>query len=53
MPNPFSVKRTTTDNLSIISLEGAVDAHTAPQFEEAVQSAIDAGHNKLSLTARN
>jgi anti-sigma B factor antagonist len=47
MPNPFSVKTDYTDNLSIISLEGAVDAHTAPEFEEAVQSAIDAGHNKI------
>jgi len=47
MPNPFSVTTNDDDNLSIISLEGAVDAHTAPQFETAVQSAIDAGHNKI------
>ena len=47
MPNPFSVKTDYADNLSVISLEGAVDAHTAPQFEEAVQSAIDAGHNNI------
>ena len=47
MPQPFSVSTEFEDNLSIISLEGAVDAHTAPQFEAAVQSAIDAGHNKI------
>ena len=47
MPSPFSVKTDYTDNLSIISLEGAVDAHTAPKFEEAIQSAIDAGHNNI------
>ena len=47
MPSPFSVKTDFAENLSIISLEGAVDAHTAPQFEEAVQSAIDAGHNNI------
>ena len=47
MPSPFSVKTDYADNLSIISLEGAVDAHTAPQFEEAVQAAIDAGHNNI------
>ena len=47
MPSPFSVKTEYADNLSTIILEGAVDAHTAPQFEEAVQSAIDAGHNNI------
>jgi anti-sigma B factor antagonist len=47
MPSPFSVKTDYADNLSIISLEGAVDAHTAPEFEEAVQAAIDAGHNNI------
>lgn len=47
MPSPFSVKTDYAENLSIISLEGAVDAHTAPQFEEAVQAAIDAGHNNI------
>jgi anti-sigma B factor antagonist len=47
MPSPFSVKTDNVDNLSVISLEGAVDAHTAPQFEEAVQAAIDAGHNNI------
>lgn len=47
MPSPFSVKADYADNLSVISLEGAVDAHTAPQFEEAVQAAIDAGHNNI------
>lgn len=47
MPNPFSVNTDYEDNLSIIRLEGAVDAHTAPQFEAAVQGAIDAGHNRI------
>jgi anti-sigma B factor antagonist len=43
MPNPFSVTTDFEDELTIIRLEGAVDAHTAPRFEEAVQSAIDEG----------
>lgn len=47
MPNPFSVTTDFDENLSIIHLEGAVDAHTAPQFEAAVQAAIDAGHNNI------
>jgi anti-sigma B factor antagonist len=47
MPNPFSVETESSDGFAIIRLEGAVDAHTAPQFEEAVQSVIDAGENKI------
>jgi anti-sigma B factor antagonist len=47
MPNPFSVTTDFEDNLTIIHLEGAVDAHTAPQFEQAVQSAIDEGKHHI------
>ena len=47
MPSPFSVNTDTTGGFAVIHLEGAVDAHTAPQFEEAVQSVIDAGQNKI------
>ena len=47
MPNPFSVETNADNDFAIIRLEGAVDAHTAPQFEEAVQSVIDAGQNKI------
>ena len=47
MPNPFSVKTETDDDFAVIHLEGAVDAHTAPQFEEAVQKVIDDGQNKI------
>lgn len=43
MPNPFSIQTAVEGGLSIISLEGFVDAHTAPQFENAVQSEIDSG----------
>ena len=47
MPNPFSVETESSDGFAVIRLEGAVDAHTAPQFEEAVQSVIDDGQNKI------
>ena len=47
MPNPFSVETELSDGFAVIRLEGAVDAHTAPQFEEAVQSVIDDGQNKI------
>ena len=47
MPNPFSVETETDGEIAVIHLEGAVDAHTAPKFEEAVQTVIDAGQNKI------
>lgn len=47
MPVPFSISTVYDDDLAIISLEGAVDAHTAPQFESAVQAAIDEQKNRI------
>ncbi len=47
MPNPFAIQTAVEDGLAIITLEGFVDAHTAPQFESAVQSEIDSGHKRL------
>lgn len=47
MPNPFAIQTEQRDGLSIITLEGFVDAHTAPQFENAVQSEID--NNRLRI----
>lgn len=47
MPNPFAVQTAQEGGLSIIKLEGFVDAHTAPQFETTIQKAIDAGQMRL------
>ncbi len=47
MPNPFSISSVTEEDFAVIKLEGAVDAHTAPQFEEAVQKVIDDGQNNI------
>lgn len=47
MANPFSVQKARQAGLSVVSLEGFVDAHTAPQFEQAIQSEIDAGRIRL------
>lgn len=47
MPNPFALQTSQQDGLSIITLEGFVDAHTAPQFESAVQTEMDAGRTKI------
>jgi len=47
MPNPFSVTTDSEGDFAVIHLAGAVDAHTAPQFEEAVQKVIDEGQNNI------
>lgn len=47
MPNPFALSKAMQDGLSIIHLEGYLDAHTAPQFEAAIQSEIDAGRFQI------
>ena len=41
MANPFVLNVVAKDGLSLISLEGYLDAHTAPKFEEAIQDEID------------
>lgn len=47
MPNHFSVETETDGDFVVIRLEGAVDAHTAPKFEEAVEKVIEDGKNKI------
>jgi anti-sigma B factor antagonist len=45
--NPFSITRSAEGALVVLALEGFLDAHTAPEFEKAVQSEIDGGHRQL------
>ena len=47
MPNPFNVSTRQQNGISIIALDGFVDAHTAPQFEAAIQTELDAGHVRI------
>jgi anti-sigma B factor antagonist len=47
MANPFSVQTDLADDLAVVRLDGYVDAHTAPQFEQAVQSVIDQGQHRI------
>lgn len=47
MPNPFALRNSFEDGFSVIKLEGYLDAHTAPQFEQAVQYEFDAGHYRF------
>jgi len=43
--NPFSIQTASADRFTVITLAGFVDAHTAPQFENAIQSEIEAGRH--------
>jgi anti-sigma B factor antagonist len=45
--NPFAIQTSLEGDLAIIRIEGFVDAHTAPQFENAIQSEIEAGRNRI------
>ncbi|HEV7764344.1 MAG TPA: STAS domain-containing protein [Thermoanaerobaculia bacterium] len=47
MPNPFSIARSTEGALTVLALDGFLDAHTAPEFEKAIQDEIDADHLQL------
>ena len=49
MPKPFNVQvtREPAGGVSVLQLEGFVDAHTAPDFERAIQEEIDAAQVKL------
>ncbi len=47
MANPFSIHKSTEQGLSVLALEGYLDAHTAPDFEKAVQSEFEAGRVRI------
>jgi anti-sigma B factor antagonist len=44
MANPFSIARSNEGALTVLALDGFLDAHTAPEFETAIQTEIDGGH---------
>ena len=47
MPHPFKVHRTAEGDVSVLHLEGFLDAHTAPVFEQAIQAELDANHPRI------
>jgi anti-sigma B factor antagonist len=49
VPKPFNVRveRGEANEVSVLALEGFVDAHTAPEFERAIQAQVDAGRVRL------
>ena len=47
MANSFSVGRSREGDISVLSLHGYLDAHTAPQFEKAIQEEYDGGRVRI------
>jgi anti-sigma B factor antagonist len=45
--NPFSIHKSTEQGLSVLGLEGYLDAHTAPEFEKTVEAEFAAGRVQL------
>jgi anti-sigma B factor antagonist len=53
LANPFSVARSREGDLSVLSLNGYLDAYTAPQFEKAIQEEFDAGRVRILVDCAN
>jgi len=47
VPHPFAIEKSAQDELTVITVEGFLDAHTAPEFEQAIQSELDAGRCRI------
>ncbi len=47
MPNEFAVSRSARGDLTVLSLKGYLDAHTAPEFEKVLQAEIDSRRWKI------
>ena len=49
MANPLTLQRSQQGDVTVVTVDGFLDAHTAPQFERALQDEIGAGHVKLAI----
>ena len=47
MAKSFSVQRADNGELSVLALEGFLDAHTAPDFEKAIEDEIAGGRLRM------
>ena len=47
MANSFSVGKSREGDISVLSLQGYLDAHTAPQFEKIIQEEFDGGRYRI------
>ncbi len=49
----FSVNRVDKDDISVLYISGFLDAHTAPELEEAIQKLIDGQRYKLLINFKD
>ena len=47
MANSFVVECGRQGDISILSVNGFLDAHTAPRFEKSIQEEVDAGRSRM------
>lgn len=47
MSTSFAVHTSQQEGISILALDGFLDAHTAPVFEESIQQEFAAGRNRI------
>ena len=47
MASTFSIARSEEDQVTVLALNGYLDAYTAPQFEKAIQEEYDAGRVRM------
>jgi len=43
----FAVSRKDVDEISVLNIEGYLDAHTAPNFEETIKQLVEEGRYKI------
>lgn len=47
MANAFQVQPTVVDGIAVLHIDGFLDAHTAPVFEQAIQHETQSGRNRI------
>ncbi len=47
MANSFSVEKSIQGEVVVLEPKGFLDAHTAPEFEAAIQAQLDEGRNRI------
>jgi anti-sigma B factor antagonist len=47
LANSFTVTRAQEGDVAVLSLDGYLDAHTAPKFENTIQEEVDAGRIRI------
>jgi len=53
VPNAFNVVRSEQNRVVVLTLDGYLDAHTAPQFEKAIQDEHTGGRNQIAVDCQH